>query len=70
MILLRVFDNGVGLPADLDFRNTETLGLQIVNLLARQLRGTIEFENDAGASFSIRFRLPSVAEHERWGDAT
>ena len=31
---LRVGDNGVGLPEDLDVRNTESLGLRIVTILA------------------------------------
>jgi two-component sensor histidine kinase/CheY-like chemotaxis protein len=57
LVVLRVSDDGVGIPADLDIMHTETLGLQIVNLLARQLHGTIEFVNDAGASFTISFRL-------------
>jgi len=56
LIILEVRDNGVGLPAGLDFRNTETLGLQIVTLLTKQLRGTIEQRNESGASFSLRFR--------------
>jgi len=55
MVLLGVSDNGVGFPEGLDFTRTETLGLQIVNLLTRQLRGTIELRNDGGASFVIRF---------------
>jgi PAS domain S-box-containing protein len=56
MVILSVSDNGVGIPAGLDFRRTETLGMQIVNLLARQLRGTIELRNDGGAAFTIRFQ--------------
>lgn len=60
LVTLGVRDNGVGLPEDMDFRNTETLGLQIVTLLARQLRGTIDHANDNGASFSVSFR----AKHE------
>jgi len=55
-IALGIRDNGVGLPDGLDFRNTESLGLQIVNLLAKQLRGTIEQRNQNGACYSLRFR--------------
>ncbi|RQW83052.1 MAG: hypothetical protein EHM79_17150 [Geobacter sp.] len=61
MIVLRVCDDGVGIPVGVDIMHTETLGLQIVTLLARQLHGTIEFVNDAGASFTICFRLPSLS---------
>jgi PAS domain S-box-containing protein len=56
LITLEIRDNGVGLPAGVDFRNTETLGLQIVNLLVKQLRGTVELRTDDGASFTICFR--------------
>lgn len=56
MIVLSVSDNGVGFPAGLDFRETETLGLQIVNILTQQLHGSIELSNDGGALFTIRFR--------------
>jgi PAS domain S-box-containing protein len=55
MVVLSVSDNGVGIPEELDINRTETLGLQIVFLLARQLRGTVNVRNDGGASFAIRF---------------
>ncbi|MCK4417131.1 MAG: hypothetical protein KAV99_03080, partial [Candidatus Latescibacteria bacterium] len=52
---LIVSDNGVGLPKDLDFRNTKSLGLELVNTLADQLRGTIELDRSGGTAFKIRF---------------
>lgn len=54
-ITLTVADDGVGLPPGLDFRNTETLGLQLVNLLTKQLQGELSLVNDGGATFTIRF---------------
>jgi len=42
-ITLEVADTGIGMPAGMDFRSAETLGLQLVNLLARQLNGRISF---------------------------
>jgi PAS domain S-box-containing protein len=56
LITLTVEDNGVGLPTGLDFRATETLGLQLVNLLARQLHGEIELVEGPGTIFRITFR--------------
>jgi len=50
---LVVRDNGIGFPEDLDFRNTETLGLQLVNSLADQLGGTIELDRSDGTEFRI-----------------
>jgi len=55
MVNLSVSDNGVGIPDKLDINRCETLGLQIVFLLARHLRGTVNVRNDGGASFAIRF---------------
>jgi PAS domain S-box-containing protein len=53
---LNVRDNGIGLPEDLDFRNTESLGMHIVLSLVEQLDGTIELDRGEGTSFTIRFR--------------
>jgi len=54
-ITLTVADSGVGIPPDLDLENTGTLGLQLVNMLARQLGGVLSAGNMGGAVFSIRF---------------
>ena len=39
--LLKVADNGVGIPEGFDFRKTDSLGLQIVQTLTLQLNGTL-----------------------------
>ena len=54
-LVLKVEDTGVGFPAELDFRETETLGLQLVGMLVEQLEGEIELENSNGARFQIIF---------------
>jgi hypothetical protein len=40
--LLRVADDGVGLPEGMDYEKTDSLGLKLVVSLVRQLRGEIE----------------------------
>jgi len=55
-IVLTVADNGVGLPAGLDVTATETLGFQLVTILTRQLRGTIELDREGGTKFTIKFQ--------------
>ena len=55
-IVLTVADNGIGLPDGLDFTDTETLGLQLVNMLVKQLRGVVALRNDHGAVFTIKFK--------------
>jgi two-component sensor histidine kinase/uncharacterized membrane protein len=52
---LTVSDNGIGFPPDLDFRSTSSLGLQLVNNLTRQLRGTIGLDRTGGTAFKITF---------------
>ena len=52
---LSVADNGVGFPKDVDFKNTNSLGMQIINTLAEQLDGTIHMTNGVGTKFEICF---------------
>jgi len=46
-------DNGIGIPADLDWRNTRSLGLRLVRSLVEQLNGKIELDKSAGTVFSM-----------------
>jgi len=55
-INLIINDNGIGFPEDLDFKNTESLGLELVNLLVNQLDGTIELQRSEGTQFIIKFK--------------
>jgi PAS domain S-box-containing protein len=51
-----ISDNGVGFPKDLNFRNTESLGMQLVTLLVGQLDGTINLKRKGGTTFDIVFK--------------
>ena len=56
-VKLTVADNGVGLPQNYDPERSQSLGLQIVHILARQLDGTVFRDRAAqGARFCISFR--------------
>lgn len=55
-LTLTVADDGIGLPEGFDARRTSSLGLQLVNTLARQLGGEVLVGRGAGAEFSITFR--------------
>jgi len=48
-------DNGIGWPEDLDYRNTETLGLQLVTDLVKQIQGTIALKKKHGTEFIVKF---------------
>lgn len=52
---LSVADDGVGLPADFDYRQAQTLGLQLVTVLVNQLNGSLELDRSNGTRFLIRF---------------
>jgi two-component sensor histidine kinase len=56
---LVVADSGVGFPADIDFRHTASLGLQLVCLLTAQLGGTIALDTTSGTQWTVRFPLSS-----------
>jgi PAS domain S-box-containing protein len=53
---LIISDNGIGIPENIDFFNTESLGLQLVNSLTDQIDGKIEFNRDNGTEFKITFK--------------
>ena len=56
-VMLRVADNGVGLPDDLDdLARAKSLGLKLVIALSDQLQGTVEVDRTRGTEFRIKFR--------------
>jgi two-component sensor histidine kinase/PAS domain-containing protein len=56
-LMLRVGDTGCGFPDTLDFRATDSLGLQLVCTLTEQLQGTIALEREAGTHVTITVPL-------------
>jgi PAS domain S-box-containing protein len=54
-VVLEVADNGVGFPADVDFRSPSTLGLKLVAIFTEQVGGTMDLARDGGTRFSLRF---------------
>lgn len=54
-VCLRVADDGVGMPPGTDWRQSPSLGLHLVDMLVRQLRGEVELVGGTGTEFRIRF---------------
>jgi two-component sensor histidine kinase len=52
-IELSIKDTGVGLPEGFDCRASSTLGLQLVEMLAKQLGGTVRFESGGGTTVQV-----------------
>jgi two-component sensor histidine kinase len=59
-VTLSVRDTGIGFPADLDFRHTDSLGLQLVTMLTEQLGGTITLFRGCGTAFTVTFPHDSL----------
>jgi len=57
MLTLTVADNGIGLPAGLDWEKSETLGLRLIKMLSKQLNGTLEMERSSGTVFRLKFPM-------------
>jgi len=54
-------DNGVGIPADFDFENPSTLGLTLIQTLAKQLDGNCSFEREEeGTTFKLQFEVAEL----------
>jgi two-component sensor histidine kinase len=56
ILRLLVQDDGIGLPEQLNLRRSGSLGLELVNTLVRQLRGTLDVKR-VPATFEIYFKL-------------
>lgn len=54
---VEVADNGLGLPSLEQWENPQRLGLRLVKLFAKQLRGDVSYKNDGGACFRLVFGL-------------
>ena len=52
---LIVSDNGIGHPDKVDMSKPETLGLQLIKDLTKQIGGKLDLENKAGTTFKITF---------------
>ena len=56
-ISLRLADDGVGLPRELDWTISRSLGLRLVRALAQQLRGTLEIRSEDGTEVRLTFQV-------------
>jgi PAS domain S-box-containing protein len=54
---MSVSDNGIGLPGELAGYSSNTLGFQLVHMLVKQLRGTLDVVRNGGTTFMITFPL-------------
>jgi two-component sensor histidine kinase len=53
---LRVKDDGKGLPEGFEQQKHKSLGLKLVKILSRQLRGNLSMKSEPGAAFTVKFK--------------
>jgi two-component sensor histidine kinase len=52
---LIVEDNGVGFPPDWNLKQSQSLGVQLVHVLTKQIKGKLELDNRLGSRFCVCF---------------
>lgn len=64
-ISMRIKDDGIGIPEEIDIYTVDSLGLKLVtNLVQKQLKGRIQVKRDRGTEFIIEFKISEgEAEH-------
>ena len=63
-VRLVVSDNGVGLPDSVNWMNSQSLGLQLVVMLVRQLEGAVELDTQNGTTFQIVFQDRNLGQDQ------
>ncbi|MCY1382003.1 hypothetical protein D9M69_699790 [compost metagenome] len=58
---LSISDDGQGIPPDMDLDKSDSLGLQLVHLLTRQLHGELHVQRDNPTRFTLKFRMGDKA---------
>ena len=50
-LTLIIGDNGIGFPRNINFRETDSLGMQLITTLTSQINGDIELDRSKGTKF-------------------
>ncbi len=70
-VSLSLSDNGVGLPEQVDWTTTSSLGLRLVRVLAEQLHATLDVRSNGGTEvmllFDARHRNTEAKGHANCG---
>lgn len=56
-VVIEAGDNGIGIPETLNIKETQTLGLQLVDTLVEQIGGTLTLDRTKGTKFIIEFKI-------------
>jgi len=62
--LLKIADNGTGMPEGVDVTMSASLGLYLIRIIVtHQLRGSLEISTAGGTAYTIRFPDPVAKEY-------
>jgi len=61
-LLLTIKDDGIGMSLNLQTLNPQSLGLELVKLMVKQLNGKMAIDGTAGTSITITFPEPSMVD--------
>jgi two-component sensor histidine kinase len=61
ILSLAVADDGIGLPQAIDLGNAQTLGLQLVYMLIKQMKGDVVLHREGGTRFELLLRFEQPA---------
>lgn len=62
-IILEIADDGVGIPPEINIRQSRSLGLQLVNTLVNQINGQITLNRENGTAFILT--LAAISPQKR-----
>lgn len=65
MIELSVRDSGAGIPDSVDLENPKTFGLNLVNLMVRQIQGNLRYVRGDGSRFTLNFSAADPGGREK-----
>jgi two-component sensor histidine kinase len=63
-VMLSVHDSGIGLPDGFDLNSLESLGLQLVSMLTKQLGATLTLTRQGGTTFTVSIPYPASEAKE------
>lgn len=70
ILTIQFHDNGIGIPESVDWKETQSLGLRLVNTLVDQLNGTIELDRTDGTRFTLVLHEKNEPGHPVGGPAS
>ncbi|WP_176719447.1 histidine kinase dimerization/phosphoacceptor domain -containing protein [Rhodohalobacter halophilus] len=63
-VVLKVRDNGAGLPENFEGKSEKSLGMTLIRAFTKQVKGDLETGTENGAVFTIQFELPKNGSEE------